>query len=94
MIIENDAIDGVPVYVTEYAAEDTVYFGYFDYALVGQFGDMDLIVDPYTLSKKHQVRFVLNALFDMKAARAEAFGILTKSEVTEDEGNGDDDGHE
>ena len=89
MIIENDAIDGVPVYVTEYAAEDTVYFGYFDYALVGQFGDMDLIVDPYTLSKKHQVRFVLNALFDMKAARAEAFGILTKSEVTEEAAGGD-----
>ena len=90
MIIENDAIDGVPVYVTEYAAEDTVYFGYFDYALVGQFGDMDLIVDPYTLSKKHQVRFVLNALFDMKAARAEAFGILTKSEVTEEVDDGQD----
>lgn len=79
MIIENDMIDGIPVYVTEYAAADTVYFGYFDYALVGQFGDMDLVVDPYTLAKKHQVRFTLNALFDIKAARPEAFGILTKS---------------
>lgn len=79
MIVENDMIDGVPVYVTEYAAADTVYFGYFDYALVGQFGDMDLVVDPYTLAKKHQVRFTLNALWDMKAARPEAFGILTKS---------------
>jgi HK97 family phage major capsid protein len=80
MIIENDMIDGVPVFVTEYAPANTVYFGYFGYCLVGQFGESSLVVDPYTLVKKNQVQFTLNAHFDIKAARAQAFGKLAKAE--------------
>lgn len=80
MIIENDMIDGVPVFVTEYVPANAVYFGYFSYCLVGQFGDSNLIVDPYSLAKKNQVQFTLNTFFDIKAARAQAFGKLTKSE--------------
>lgn len=76
MIIENDMIDGVPVYVTEYAPAGAIEFGYFSYALVGQFGDSTLIVDPYTLAKKNQVQFTLNSFWDIKPARAQAFGIL------------------
>lgn len=76
MIIENDMIDGVPVFVTEYAPANTIYFGYFGYALVGQFGDATLIVDPYTLAKKNQVQFTLNSFWDIKPARAQAFGVL------------------
>lgn len=76
MVIENDMIDGVPVFVTEYAPADTVYYGYFSYALVGQFGDSTLIVDPYTLAKKNQVQFTLNSFWDIKPARTQAFGVL------------------
>lgn len=77
MIIENDMIDGIPVYVTEYAAANTVLFGYFSYVLVGQFGESFLTVDPYTLAKKNQVQFTLNTYFDIKAARPQALGTLT-----------------
>lgn len=79
MVIENDMIDGVPVFVTEYAPANTIYYGYFSYALVGQFGDSTLIVDPYTLAKKNQVQFTLNSFWDIKAARAQAFGVLEKN---------------
>ncbi len=79
MIIENDMIDGVPVFVTEYAPAGTLYYGYFSYALVGQFGDSTLIVDPYTLAKKNQVQFTLNSFWDIKAARPQAFGVLELS---------------
>lgn len=78
MIIENDMIDGVPVFVTEYAPANTIYYGYFSYALVGQFGDSTLIVDPYTLAKKNQVQFTLNSFWDIKPARTQAFGLLEK----------------
>lgn len=78
-VIENDMIDGVPVFVTEYAPANTIYYGYFSYALVGQFGDSTLIVDPYTLAKKNQVQFTLNSFWDIKAARAQAFGVLEKA---------------
>lgn len=80
MIIENDMIDGVPVFVTEYAPANSVYYGYFSYALVGQFGDSSLIVDPYSLAKKNQVQFTLNSFWDIKAARAQAFGVLEAAE--------------
>ena len=76
MIIENDMIDGVPVFMTEYAPANTIYYGYFSYALVGQFGDSTLIVDPYTLAKKNQVQFTLNSFWDIKPARSQAFGVL------------------
>ena len=76
MVIENDMIDGVPVFVTEYAPANTIYYGYFNYALVGQFGDSTLIVDPYSLAKKNQVQFTLNSFWDIKAARPQAFGAL------------------
>ena len=76
MVIENDMIDGVPVFVTEYAPANTIYYGYFSYALVGQFGDSTLIVDPYTLAKKNQVQFTLNSFWDIKPARKQAFGVL------------------
>ena len=78
MVIENDMIDGVPVFVTEYATG--VQFGYFSYMLVGQFGEASLVVDPYTLAKKNQVQITLNAFFDEKAARNQAFGVLTKAQ--------------
>ena len=80
MIIENDMIDGVPVFVTEYAPANTLYYGYFSYALVGQFGDSTLIVDPYTLVKKNQVQFTLNSFWDIKPARKQAFGVLEATE--------------
>jgi hypothetical protein len=80
MIIENDMIDGVPVYVTEYAPANTIYYGYYSYALVGQFGDSTLIVDPYTLANKNQIRFTLNSHWDIKAARTQAFGVLEANE--------------
>lgn len=76
MICENGKINGVPVYVTEYAPANCIEFGYFSYALVGQFGVTSILVDPYTMATSNSVRFVLNTEWDIKAARAEAFGIL------------------
>ena len=76
MIIENDMIDGVPVFVTEYADANTIEYGYFSYALVGQFGDSTLIVDPYTKAAKNQIQFTLNSFWDIKPARKQAFGVL------------------
>lgn len=76
-IMENDMIDGIPVFVTEYVDINALYFGYFSYCLIGQFGETSLIVDPYTIANANQVRFVLNTHFDIKSASASAFGKLT-----------------
>lgn len=73
MILENGMISGIPVFVTEYIGENVLGFGVFNYELVGQFGKMHLLIDPYTGAKKNLVYFVLNTDFDMLTIRTEAF---------------------
>lgn len=77
MIIEDDKIDGIPVFISEYVGDATIEYGYFSYAMVGFFGDSNIVVDPFTLATSNQVRFVLNTHVDIKAARPEAFGKLS-----------------
>lgn len=77
MICEDNKINGVPVFVTEYAPSGCIEFGYFSYALVGQFGNTEVIVDPFTKATSNSVRFILNTEFDIKPARPQAFGILS-----------------
>lgn len=79
MILQDGKINGFPVFITEYVGEDFLGFGAFAYALVGQFGAMQIVVDPYTKADANITRFVLNADFDMLAVRPEAFAIAKKS---------------
>lgn len=79
MIIENGKINGFPVFITEYIGDDIIGFGVFSYQLVGQFGKMRMIYDPYTGAKKNLVYFVFNSDFDMMTLRTEAFGVIKKA---------------
>lgn len=78
MICRNGMVNGYPVLVTNYMDADTIGFGVFSYAGIGQFGDMDLIIDPYTAAKKNIVNFILNTDYDIVVARPEAFSIAKK----------------
>lgn len=75
MILENGKIGGFPVFVTEYVGEDVLGFGVFSYELLGQFGEVRIIVDPYTKATNNIVRFTLNTDFDMLTIRPEAFAV-------------------
>lgn len=81
MILENDSINGYPVLVSNYMDSGTIGFGVFSYVALGQFGSMDLIIDPYTGAKKNIVNFVLNSDYDIVIARKEAFSIAKKKAV-------------
>jgi HK97 family phage major capsid protein len=78
MICKDNMINGYPVLVTNYMDADSIGFGVFSYCAIGQFGDIDLIVDPYTQSKANIINFVLNSDFDIVVARTEAFAIAKK----------------
>ncbi|WP_455671691.1 phage major capsid protein [Phocaeicola sp.] len=78
MILQNGMVNGYPVLVTNYMDADSIGFGVFSYCGIGQFGDMDLIIDPYTGAKKNIVNFVLNTDVDIVTARTEAFAIARK----------------
>lgn len=79
MIIENNIMNGYPVVVTNYMDADALGFGVFSYSAIGQFGDIDIVVDPYTEAKKNKVNFVLNTECDIVVARKEAFAVLKKA---------------
>ncbi len=79
IIDDNGRINGVPVFTTSYVEEGNVYFGAFKYAPVGLFGELSIILDPYTLARKNAIDFVLNADFAITTLRQEAFAMLTKS---------------
>lgn len=78
MICQNGLINGYPALVTSYMDVDSIGFGVFSNVGIGQFGDMDLIIDPYTGAKSNVVNFVLNTECDVVVARPEAFAIAKK----------------
>lgn len=83
MLIDSDGkMNGYPVYVTEYVKANTLNFGIFSYEMLGQFGDANLIYDPYTGAKRNLVYFVYNADYDLFTLRTEAFGTLSVTTPT------------
>jgi len=72
-LCENDMILGHPVFTTSVIGEGNIGFGDWSYQAAGFFGNMDFVVDPYTLARKHSVDFVLNANFATVTLREEAF---------------------
>lgn len=78
IVDENGTVSGVPVFCSSYVAEGDVYFGAFKYAPQGLYGDMSVIIDPYTLARKNSIDFVLNADYAITVLREQAFAILSK----------------
>lgn len=78
MVCKDGMVNGYPVLVSNYMDADTIGFGVFSYSAIGQFGEMDLIIDPYTDAKSNVVNFILNTDYDLITARTEAFAIAKK----------------
>jgi hypothetical protein len=79
VVDDNGKINGVPVFCSSYVKEGDVLFGSFKYAPVGLFGDLNIIVDPYSQSRKNVIDFVLNADYAISVLREEAFAMLSKA---------------
>lgn len=79
MVLEDGMIDGIPVYETSYINEGVnknyIGFGYWRYEAAGQFGDVRMIVDPYTGAAEDCVIITVNADWSMTTLRPEAFTL-------------------
>ncbi len=53
-----------------------IIFGNFNELIIGQWGALDLTVDPYSLSKKNQIQIVANSLWDVAVRYPEAFAAM------------------
>lgn len=73
MVFENGEMDGVQTFTTTNVASKKFIYGDFSNLVVGNWGSLEITVDPYTQATKSCIRLVINAFFDFKVARAEAF---------------------
>ncbi len=53
-----------------------IIFGNFKDLLIGQWGGMDILADPYTQATKATVRLVVNSWWDVLVRRAESFAAM------------------
>lgn len=85
MIIENGTIKGYPVFTTEYInygsssqkVENAEYVaaGCFGYLAVNQYGDLRIVVNPYTGADEDVVQVTVNGDWSMTTLRTEAFAL-------------------
>lgn len=73
LVMEGGMIDGTPVLNTSHVAGKNFVYGDFSNLAIGQFGAVDLLIDPYTKAAQGMIRIVINAYFDAKVLRPEAF---------------------
>lgn len=81
LVMEGGEVDGTQALITSNMGDNTLVYGDFSNIVIGQWGAIDLTVDPYTQATNGCVRLVVNAFFDAKVARSEAlaFGDTTQS---------------
>lgn len=80
LVMEHGTIDGTEVFNTSNVGGQNVVYGDWSNLAIGQFGGLDITVDPYTKAKDGQVRLVVNAYFDAKVLRSGAFAVGTTNQ--------------
>lgn len=73
MVLEANQIDGTPMLNTSNVSTKKFVYGDFNYLAIGSWGDIDITVDQYTQAVNGCIRLVINAFFDAKILRSEAF---------------------
>ena len=78
---------GIPAYVSNQVPDNltkgtnttinsAIVYGHFSEILVGEFGSMELITDPYNLKKQGMIELTANAAFDVALRHARAFSVV------------------
>lgn len=77
MVFENGEVDGTPATSTGFITGKKVAVGQFDQYVIGQWGALDITVDPYTKAKNATIVLTINAWFDAKPLRSGAIKTYT-----------------
>lgn len=70
-VMENGEVNGIKVLCT--SAAKGMVLGNFSEYVIAQWGAIDLTIDPYSQAVNGKVRIIINAYFDAKPRRSEAF---------------------
>lgn len=69
LVLDGNDIDGTPVIANSDVPTTQYAYGDFSNIVMGTWGNVDLIIDPYTLAAENSVRIVVNAFVDWKKVR-------------------------
>lgn len=72
---EDDEINGYPALDTNQIQNNQMIYGNFSDYILGLFGGIDVVVDPYTLAKNAEVAITTNAWVDGNARHAQSFCV-------------------
>lgn len=72
---EDDEINGYPALDTNQILNNQMIYGNFSDYILGLFGGIDVVVDPYTLAKNAEVAITTNAWIDGNARHAQSFCV-------------------
>lgn len=75
MVYEHNAVDGTEAFNTSNVEGKNIAYGDFSNLAIGQWGAIDLTVDPFTQATNGKVRLVVNAFFDAKVLRDGAIAV-------------------
>ena len=84
-VLSNGQVNGYPFYMSNQMASagsgatatTTMVFGNFSDLLIGNWAGIDVVVDPYTLAHKRQVRLVTSIFTDIAVRHPESFAKIT-----------------
>lgn len=79
LVLHGNDIDGTPVIANSDVPTTQYAYGDFSDIVMGTWGDVDLIVDPYTLAAENSIRIVVNAFVDWTKVQS---GTITNRKDT------------
>lgn len=79
LVLHGNDIDGTPVIANSDVPTTQYAYGDFSDIVMGTWGDVDLIVDPYTLAAENSIRIVVNAFVDWAKVQS---GTITNRKDT------------
>jgi hypothetical protein len=69
-------VNGYPAYVSNVFTDDTIIFGNWAELMYGQWGGLDILVNPYSLDTYAQIRVVISGYYDVAVAHPESFARI------------------
>ena len=77
LVYEGGNVDGTPLFKTIGCAANQGYYGDWSNLVIGQWGALDLTVDPYSAAGTGELVITINSYFDFGVARAGSLKLFT-----------------
>ncbi|NJO90019.1 MAG: hypothetical protein HC831_14520 [Chloroflexia bacterium] len=78
---DNNIAEGYPAFAENVVSAGNLFLGDFRDVTVGQFQNVEMIVDPYTMAAEGKIKIVIDSLFDSGLANYRGFTWISDASV-------------